>query len=350
LTTLTPPPAADVTAPVISAVAVSAITQTGATVTWTTDEPATSQLDYGLTGAWGSTTTLDSTLSTSHAVILSGLTANTLYHLRAKSQDAAANLANGSDTTFTTLPVPTPTPDPPPTLPPPQDTGIFSIGVQVTTTDTVIVRNEPALSEPSLGSQLPASQATIVDGPVFDGASGFTFWQVAAPVPPSGWVQETNLALTVPPVSTPRFILAASVRMIRRVHVRAEPTILSPAIGTQKRRTQGVITDGPVDDPDSAYTFWQVHFDRLQSGWIRDDHLVAVSTFTVGASVKTTTAVSVRSGPAYATSVLGTQAAAATATILALPVFDADSGAVYWHLDFVSGVDGWVEEDLLRAA
>ena len=55
---------ADTTPPVISAVAASGITSSGVTITWTTDEAATSQVEYGLTTSYGSTTTLDTNLVT----------------------------------------------------------------------------------------------------------------------------------------------------------------------------------------------------------------------------------------------------------------------------------------------
>src|SRR3989344_4707522 len=110
----TPPPP-DTTAPVISSVAASTITSSGATITWTTDESSDTQVEYGTTTAYGSSTTLNTTLVTSHSQALSGLVANTLYNYRVKSRDAAGNLANSSNQTFTTLattPSPTPTPTP----------------------------------------------------------------------------------------------------------------------------------------------------------------------------------------------------------------------------------------------
>ncbi|TAH34067.1 hypothetical protein EYC59_03660 [Candidatus Saccharibacteria bacterium] len=93
---------ADTTAPTISAVASSSITQTSATVTWTTNEAADSQVKYGATTSYGSTTTLDSTKVTSHSVSLSGLTAGTLYHYQVVSKDAAGNSTSSADATFTT--------------------------------------------------------------------------------------------------------------------------------------------------------------------------------------------------------------------------------------------------------
>jgi hypothetical protein len=92
----------DTTAPTISGVASSSLTPSGATVTWTTNEAADSQVEYGTTTSYGSSTTLDTSLVTSHSVALSGLSASTTYHYRVKSKDASSNLATGTDNTFTT--------------------------------------------------------------------------------------------------------------------------------------------------------------------------------------------------------------------------------------------------------
>jgi len=92
----------DINAPVISDISASNITGTGATISWTTDEKATSQVEYGTTTAYGSFTTFDPSLVTSHTVTLSGLTGSTTYHYRVRSKDAAANLAISEDHTFMT--------------------------------------------------------------------------------------------------------------------------------------------------------------------------------------------------------------------------------------------------------
>jgi hypothetical protein len=89
----TPPPP-DTRAPVISGVVASAISQTSATISWTTDEPAFAQVAYGKTATYGTNTANNTSLTTSHSQILSGLTASTTYHYQVRSADAAANLAN----------------------------------------------------------------------------------------------------------------------------------------------------------------------------------------------------------------------------------------------------------------
>ena len=99
-----PPP--DTTAPAITAVTSSSVTQNSATIAWTTDEPADRQVHYGLTTAYGSSTPVQTTLNTSHNVVLAGLTPNTTYHYRVLSKDAAGNMATSGDFTLTTQALP----------------------------------------------------------------------------------------------------------------------------------------------------------------------------------------------------------------------------------------------------
>src|SRR5438128_10517317 len=101
--TVTVTVANDSTPPVLSAIAASAITSSGATITWTTNEASDSQVDYGPTTAYGSSSPLNASLVTSHSISISGLAANTVYHFRVRSRDAASNLATSGDVTFTTL-------------------------------------------------------------------------------------------------------------------------------------------------------------------------------------------------------------------------------------------------------
>jgi chitodextrinase len=92
----------DTTAPVISSLSLGSISNTSAFITWTTNETADTQVEYGLTSSYGSQTTLNTSMATSHSQSLSGLTANTTYHYRVKSRDAAGNLVQSEDRTFLT--------------------------------------------------------------------------------------------------------------------------------------------------------------------------------------------------------------------------------------------------------
>ena len=145
--------------PNISAVGVSAITTTSATVTWTTDVAATSQVEYGTTTSYGSLSTLDSTLVTSHSQALTGLTAGTLYHYRVHSKnsggvesispDAAFSTNNTIDTTPPTVSM---------TAPASGATVSGTVTVSANATDNVGVANvQFMLDGGNLGSALTSS-------------------------------------------------------------------------------------------------------------------------------------------------------------------------------------------------
>jgi hypothetical protein len=88
--------------PAISGISVGSITTTGAIVSWTTDVVATSQVEYGTTTAYGSLTTLGSTLVTSHSVALTGLSTSTLYHYRVRSKNSSGVESISGDFAFQT--------------------------------------------------------------------------------------------------------------------------------------------------------------------------------------------------------------------------------------------------------
>jgi len=92
----------DTTPPVLSSISVSAITASTGSIAWTTNEPGDSQVDYGTTSAYGTSTALNTTRVTAHTVALSGLAGSTTYHFRVRSRDAAGNLALSGDASFTT--------------------------------------------------------------------------------------------------------------------------------------------------------------------------------------------------------------------------------------------------------
>ena len=77
-----------------------------ATSTWTTNEPATSEVLIGTTTSYG-TTYSSASLVTSHSTQISGLSSDTTYHYEVVSTNAAGNTATSSDQTFTTT-IPSP--------------------------------------------------------------------------------------------------------------------------------------------------------------------------------------------------------------------------------------------------
>jgi hypothetical protein len=66
------------------------------TITWTTDIPADSQVQYGPTATYGSTTPLDRTLVMNHSVTITGLTRRAPYSFQVLSRDAAGNLSSAT--------------------------------------------------------------------------------------------------------------------------------------------------------------------------------------------------------------------------------------------------------------
>ena len=95
----TEPP--DLTPPAISNVVVNT-TSTSATVTWLTNEGATSKVEYGLTTGYENPAVSDNALVTSHSLQLDGLTAATTYNFRLTSTDYFGNTAATGNLTFKT--------------------------------------------------------------------------------------------------------------------------------------------------------------------------------------------------------------------------------------------------------
>jgi hypothetical protein len=74
----------------ISNVTPSSIARTSALISWLTNLPSDSQVQYGRTTAYGSVSTVNATLVSSHAQTLSGLSPNTNYHFRVKSTNGSS--------------------------------------------------------------------------------------------------------------------------------------------------------------------------------------------------------------------------------------------------------------------
>ncbi|MDP1688935.1 MAG: fibronectin type III domain-containing protein [bacterium] len=96
----------DITAPILSNIASSNITTNSATITWTTDEPATSQAGYSMDGSFSNTLPSNPTLITTHTMTIPYLVPNTTYNLRVASVDSGGNIAVSLGRTFTTLSLP----------------------------------------------------------------------------------------------------------------------------------------------------------------------------------------------------------------------------------------------------
>jgi len=88
-------------APVISNLNVAAITDTAATISWSTDEAANTVLFYGVAGG-DSAMIIDKRLTAQHTMSLSSLREGAIYHVTAESTDEAGNSGSSGATSFTT--------------------------------------------------------------------------------------------------------------------------------------------------------------------------------------------------------------------------------------------------------
>lgn len=89
-------------APQITNLALSDLSSTSVTVSWDTDQPSDSAVQYGLDQSYGSTTN-SSAQVLSHSVILSGLQANTGYHYEVSSTNANGTSTSGDNTFLTAI-------------------------------------------------------------------------------------------------------------------------------------------------------------------------------------------------------------------------------------------------------
>lgn len=93
----------DSTPPVISGAGTSNLTDTSVIIKWTTDENSNSAMDYGTNVSYGSTVS-DAMMTFNHAVSLTNLTPNTMYHYRVRSRNTTGLPTNSTDFTFTSNP------------------------------------------------------------------------------------------------------------------------------------------------------------------------------------------------------------------------------------------------------
>lgn len=92
---------ADTSAPVLSGIAATKIGTNSATVTWATNEPATSRVEAWSAGS-AVTVVSQAALVSSHGLAVSGLARRTTYSFRVSSTDAAGNTVTSGVYSFTT--------------------------------------------------------------------------------------------------------------------------------------------------------------------------------------------------------------------------------------------------------
>lgn len=94
----------DTTKPEVSGIGAEMIKDTSAMITWSTDEGATSKVDFGISsGQYLNSTVINTDLNLSHAVKLENLTTNTKYYYIVISRDGSNNTSTSTEQNFTTL-------------------------------------------------------------------------------------------------------------------------------------------------------------------------------------------------------------------------------------------------------
>lgn len=118
----------DTTPPLLSNIQVPSKTYNSAVITWITDEPSNSIVQYGtLVSTWGNYTfnQLNPALVIEHSVALAELNAETIYYFRVGSTDEVGNGPSiSTEVSFTTAP-------PPDTTPPALPTGFEILNIEV---------------------------------------------------------------------------------------------------------------------------------------------------------------------------------------------------------------------------
>ena len=90
--------------PLATNIGVSSLTRSSATITWTTDVPATTQVEFGTSPLDTVRSTVDATLLTSHRQVLTGLRPGATYAFRVRSVSASGGIGVSPDAVLTTMP------------------------------------------------------------------------------------------------------------------------------------------------------------------------------------------------------------------------------------------------------
>lgn len=99
----TPLVPADVTPPVVRLLTAGSIAKDRVVVSWVTNEPGDSRVEYGMNAIYDNIPLVDATFSKSHMVRITGLASGVSYGFRVTSRDAAGNTSISDNMAFRTL-------------------------------------------------------------------------------------------------------------------------------------------------------------------------------------------------------------------------------------------------------
>lgn len=98
----TGPDFAKTAVPVITVLDVPIVAPTEAVIVWSTSQPALSLVEYGTTEAYGNTVVTETSVKTSHELVLGGLEPATTYRVRVTAQDPDGTGSTSRTDTFVT--------------------------------------------------------------------------------------------------------------------------------------------------------------------------------------------------------------------------------------------------------
>jgi chitodextrinase len=268
--TTAPPP--DTTPPVISSVTSSGISSSGATITWSTNEASDSQVEYGLTTSYGSSTPLNTNLVTNHSVTLSGLTAGATYHYRVKSKDAAANGATSGDYNFTT-------PVPPDTQAPTAPKGLKAAPISSTqinllwtaSTDNIGVTGYKIYQN---NIQIGSTANTSYQATGLNANTSYSYRVAAYDAAGNTSAKSWGVTAKTQPSPSTVFTMGDRVQTTWKVTIRSTPSNSGTASGTQLKGATGRVVGGPVYS--NLQWWWQIDFDSGVDGWVAQGKLKKV--------------------------------------------------------------------------
>lgn len=162
----------------------------------------------------------------------------------------------------------------------------------------------------------------------------------------------TMLGTLLSTASAAKFNIGDIVRTTNELYVRQGAGTGYTTVKLMHANTAGAVLQGP--QAADGYTWWKVRYDDDVEGWSSDHRLEkyarASPKFSVGHNVQTTGELHVRSKPGLDYSILKTQPAGVTGTILDFPVPRPRvvDGYNWWKVRYSDGTQGWSSDHRLQ--
>jgi chitinase len=257
-------PAVTVSGPptVISAVSTTGVGPAAATIVWTTNNPADTQVQYGPTTAYGETSTLVATPVTSHSVALGGLTAATVYHYHVMSRDAGGSLITSPDATFTTSAAAV--------APPPVISAVSAAGIGATSATIEWTTNEAANGQVAYGltssygslttlntaatTSHSAALSGLTAGTVYHYSVGSQAASGPVGTSPDATFTTSGAVVVTPPVTTPAGCVASAASAWQNVPLTSETGTFTASFDATPSIANEDGVSGLSDGAASAFT------------------------------------------------------------------------------------------------